>query len=66
MKQTLVKYGLPVLWAVLGAIGTVGTQQAVTEPPVREKPEAQIIQIKPDCPRVPDIYLDNVRLDRKK
>lgn len=64
MKEALIKYGIPAVCAALGALGAVGTQKAIAPTPI--KTETQIIQIKPDCPRIPDIYLDNVKLERKK
>ena len=52
LKAALVAGGV-----LLGTGGTIGVQQT-TEP---AKP--QIIQVKPECP---SIYLDNVKIERRK
>lgn len=47
--------------AALGALGMVGLQNTV--PAVKQATAPQIVQIKPDCPA---IYLDNVKIERRK
>jgi len=55
--ETWLRAGLVAVGVLLGTGGTLGTQKASTPA------SPQIIEVKPTCP---DIYLDNVKIRRKK
>ena len=59
--DTIIKAAFVAAGILLGTGGTLGTQKVISSPTTAP---AQIIQIKPDCPRIPDVYLDGVKIRR--
>lgn len=57
--DTIIKAALVAAGVLLGTGGTLGTQKVISSPT-----EAKIIQITPECPRIPDVYLDGVKIRR--